>query len=299
MQAEQRDLISILKKAYPDLRSSEQKVADFIFDHPDDVPRLNITELAKRCDTSESTVTRLCHSIEVAGYGELKILLAHRLASGGITTIPQSIKENDDLRIITEKMLYVFSDTIKSTYEVLDISELEKAVEKIYKAERLYFYGVGGSGSIARVAHHLFLKAGIVSTVYDDGYMQAVSAALLKKGDVAIGISHSGSTKDIVGALEIAKKAGAHTIAITGNQDSAIIDTADIKLVTFFKEDPIYGDFMEAKIGQLFIIDLLYIGVVLRNIPAAMRNLEDTAAAIWDRSYIPSLIGVVPRRKSE
>lgn len=298
MQDGKRDLISALRKAYPLLRSSEQKVADFIFDHPEEVPHLNITELAKRSDTSEATVTRLCHSIEISGYGELKLLLTHNLASGGITAIPQSIKENDDPRTISEKLLYVFTDTIKSTFDALDITELERAIELLATSKKIYFYGIGGSGGIARIAHHLFLKAGILSTVYEDGYMQAVSAALLQKGDVAVGISHAGSTKDVVEALSIAKNAGANTIAITGNDNSEIIKVADVKLVTFFNEEPIYGDFMEAKIGQLYIIDLLYIGILLRDVPAAEKQIRKTAMAIWERSYLPKYLGIGPAKKS-
>ncbi len=298
MQEEKKDVISLIRKAYPALRSSEQKVADFIFGHPEEVPHLNITELAKRSDTSEATVTRLCHSIEISGYGELKLLLTHNLASSGITAIPQTIKENDGTHTVSEKLLYVFSDTIKGTFDALDISELEKAIEVLATANRIYFYGIGGSGGIARIAHHLFLKAGIFSTVYDDGYMQAVSAALLQKGDVVVGISHAGSTKDVVEALAIAKSTGASTIAITGNEDSEIIKVADIKLVTSFKEEPIYGDFMEAKIGQLYIIDLLYIGILLRDVPAAKKHIKQTAHAIWDRSYLPKYLGMGPAEKN-
>ena len=56
-------------------------------------------------------------------------------------------------------------------------------------------------------------------------------------------------------------------------------------LFTFSKEEPIYGDFMEGKASQLFIINLLYIGILLKNIPAFTNYLEETAKAIWDKSY--------------
>ncbi len=176
---------------------------------------------------------------------------------------------------------------------------MEKAIEVLATANRIYFYGIGGSGGIARIAHHLFLKAGIFSTVYDDGYMQAVSAALLQKGDVVVGISHAGSTKDVVEALAIAKSTGASTIAITGNEDSEIIKVADIKLVTSFKEEPIYGDFMEAKIGQLYIIDLLYIGILLRDVPAANnKTIKHTDTPFGIAAICPSIWGWAPRRRT-
>jgi RpiR family carbohydrate utilization transcriptional regulator len=280
-----RQLISIIKTAYSSLRSSEQRVADFILGNSDDVPTLNITELAIKSVTSEATVSRFCRAIGLSNYRELRLLLMSNLASERIATIPENINENDNTRIIADKLLYVFSETLRDTHRVLDEMRIDRAVDSIVKSKKVYFYGVGGSGAIARIAHHLFLKAGIVNTVYDDGYMQAVSAALLRRGDLAFGISHSGNTKDVVSALELAKKNGATTIALTGNKASAITQVADIKLVTIFNEEPIYGDFMEAKVGQLYIINILYISLILRNLPSSLDPIEKTAAAIWDRSY--------------
>jgi len=274
-----------LKQKYPSLRSSEKRVADYISKNPDDIANFSITELAQRCSTSETTVNRLCHSIGFSGYSQMKISLTQNLAQSNVKTIPGDIKKGDKIIDAAEKLKYCLTLAIEHTFEILNISELNRAIESILKAERIYFYGIGGSGYVAQIAHHLFLKAGIFNTACDSGYMQAVTAALLSRRDLAIGISHFGDTKDVVKALEIAKGKGATTIAITGNRESAIVKKADINLFTFSKEEPIYGDFMEGKASQLFIIDLLYIGILLKNIPAFTDYLEETAKAIWDKSY--------------
>jgi len=276
-----------LKQKYSGLRSSEKRVADYILENPEDIANLSITELAQKCSTSETTVNRLCHSIGYSGYSQMKISLTQNLAQSTLKTIPGDIKEGDSIIDAAEKLKYCLTYALEHTFEILDISELNRAIESILKAEKVYFYGIGGSGYVARIAHHLFLKAGIFNTACDSGYMQSVTAALLSRRDLAIGISHSGDTKDVVKALEISRKKGATTIAITGNRQSAIVSRADINLFTFSKEEPIYGDFMEGKASQLFIIDLLYIGILLKNIPAFTGYLEETAKAIWDKSYHP------------
>ncbi len=274
-----------LKQKYSSLRSSEKRVADYISKNPKDIASFSITELAQRCSTSETTVNRLCHSIGYSGYVQMKISLTQNLAQSNVKTIPGDIKKGDKIIDAAEKLKYCLTLAIEHTFEILNISEFNRAIESILKAERIYFYGIGGSGYVAQIAHHLFLKAGIFNTACDSGYMQAVTAALLSRRDLAIGISHFGDTKDVVKALEIAKGKGATTIAITGNRKSAIVKNADINLFTFSKEEPIYGDFMEGKASQLFIIDLLYIGILLKNIPAFTNYLEETAKAIWDKSY--------------
>lgn len=282
---DKKNFFERLKRKYPDLRSSEKRVADYILKNPEDIANFSITELAQKCSTSETTVNRLSRSIGYSGYTQMKIVITQDLAQKTLKTIPGDIKEGDSIIDAAEKLKYCLTSAIEHTFEILNISELNRAIESILKAERIYFYGIGGSGYVARIAHHLFLKAGIFNTACDSGYMQVITAALLSRRDLAIGISHSGDTKDVVKALEIAKEKGATTIAITGNRQSAIVSRADINLLTFSKEEPIYGDFMEAKVSQLFIIDLLYIGILLKNIPAFTDYLEETAKAIWDRSY--------------
>lgn len=279
------DFFDRLKQKYPDLRKSEKRIADFILNDAEIAINSSITELASKSSVSEATINRLCHSLDYSGYGQMKIAIVQQLVNQKIRNIPKDIKAEDKIDEVAKKLSYSLINAIDSTLSIIGISELTHAINSIQQADRIYFYGIGGSGATAKIAHHLFLKAGILNYVYEDGYMQAVSAALLTKRDVVLGISHSGETKDIVEAIRIAKEKGATTIAITGNKDSAIASEADINLFTFSNEVPIYGDFMEARISQVFIIDLLYIGILLNNIPAFTEYLKETAQAIWNRSF--------------
>ena len=266
------------------LRSSEMKVAAFVAAHPEEVARLSISELARRSETSEATVNRLSRSMGYEGYGDLKLDLHRGVVSGSIKNIPSDIDAHDSLPTVADKLSQSLNRALKGTLDTISIGEVSRAVESIIKADRIYIYGIGGSGYVAEIAHHLFLKAGILNTAYGDGYMQAVSSALVTSRDLVIGISHSGATRDVITALKNAHEQGATTIAITGNPDAQVLLHADIPLVTTSQEEPIYGDFMEAKICQLFVIDLLYIGVLLKDVPVHKRHLEGTARAIWDRS---------------
>ncbi len=268
----------------PDLRSSERKVAAFIADRTQEVARLSITELARRSKTSEATVNRLSRSLGYAGYRDMKLDLVRNAVSGTIRNIPRDIKVGDDLPAVAQKLADSLDRAVSGTLRTISITEVARAVESIVKAEHIYFYGIGGSGYVSEIAHHLFLKAGIINTAYGDGYMQAVSSALVTSRDLVVGISHSGATRDVITALKAAHDHGATTIAITGNPNARILDYADIRLVTVSHEEPIYGDFMEAKVCQLFVIDLLYIGALLKDVPVFTRQLEATARAIWDRS---------------
>jgi len=138
---------------------------------------------------------------------------------------------------------------------------------------------------VAQDAQHKFLRIGFNCNAYIDTHMQASMAALLKKGDVAVGISHSGQTKDIVSAIRIANAAGATTICITNYPASQIAQESKIKLFTSSRETTLRSGAIASRIAQLSVIDVLYIGVVLKKYQTAMECLEKTRKAVSDKRF--------------
>jgi D-sedoheptulose 7-phosphate isomerase len=65
---------------------------------------------------------------------------------------------------------------------------------------------------------------------YDNVFARLVEA-MASEGDVVIGLTTSGMSKNIVNGLQAAKAAGATTIAFTGNGGGAVADVADVVLV--------------------------------------------------------------------
>ncbi|MNP24006.1 HTH-type transcriptional regulator RpiR [compost metagenome] len=104
-------------------------------------------------------------------------------------------------------------------------------------------------------------------------------------GDVAVGISISGSTKDTIDSLNLAKQAGAQIIVITSNARSPITKLADIVLLMVGRENPLQGSSLSAKISQLAIIDILNVGVSLKIKDEALKYRELTARAITEKLY--------------
>lgn len=101
------------------------------------------------------------------------------------------------------------------TLHLLNDAALEQAVKALQEANRIEFYGNGGSGIIATDAYHKFMRTGISCIAHTDSYFRIMGVGLLSKNSVVIGISHSGSNKGLLEALEVAKARGAKIIAIT------------------------------------------------------------------------------------
>jgi RpiR family carbohydrate utilization transcriptional regulator len=265
-------------------RQSEQRVGEYILTHPREVISLPITELAEAIGVSEATIVRMCKKIGFRGFHELKIGLASENVQP-LQTVHEQIQEGDNMESIIRKVFAANIQAMNSTLNVLPVRDLTLAVDALSDARQIHFYGVGGSGSIAQDAAHKFMKTGKPVAAYSDTHMQVMAASLLEKGDVVVGISHSGSSRDIIEALELAREKGATTIGLTHYAKSPIDKVLDIKLCTASNETFYRTESTSSRIAQLSIIDALFIGVSLRNPQKAIDNIQSTREAITTKRF--------------
>src|SRR5690606_41943311 len=102
--------------------------------------------------------------------------------------------------------------TIQRLHQVkaqLQSPQVAAAAIALSNARRVEFYGFGASGAVAIDAQHKFFRLQVATAAYSDPHMQAMSAVTLGPYDVAVAISHTGRTKELLhsASLEIG---GAH-----------------------------------------------------------------------------------------
>jgi DNA-binding MurR/RpiR family transcriptional regulator len=269
---------------YDTLRTAEQRVADFILKHAEELIYLTVTELAERTQTSESTVVRLCQKIGYKGYQEFKIMLARDLV-GPTETVYEQISPHDSLEALTAKVFQANAQALKDTREVLSGEELKRAVDALGSARRIEIYGIGGSAPLALDAYHKFMKLGLAAVWLNDGDLMAMSSTLLQPGDVALGISHTGGSRDVCDAMENAAEAGATTICITHRATSPITKVSKIRLFTAAKETAFGSDATSSRIAQLTIIDVLYAGIANVDYETSLNRIQRTRSASAGKRY--------------
>src|SRR3954447_3249757 len=127
--AHHRAPVSVLVRvrgAMPSLRPAEQRVAEAVLSDPAGVSESSITAVAKRCQTSETTVLRFCRAIGLAGYPELRIALARAALweesgeSPGPPTTGQ-IDPGDSLADVVAKITHADGCAIADTAAALDL----------------------------------------------------------------------------------------------------------------------------------------------------------------------------------
>ena len=185
-----QNLINIITDALPGLNKSETKVALVILADPDAATSSSIATLAKKASVSEPSVNRFCKRFDATGFPDFKLKLAKSLVSG-IRFVNRNVNPDDDVTSYTPK---IFDSTINDLALVRDkISHavVNNVVDKLIQAKRIYFFGLGTSGSVARDAENKFFRFNLPVSFHDDVLMMRMLASTGTTGDVFFVISHT------------------------------------------------------------------------------------------------------------
>ncbi|WP_096199027.1 MurR/RpiR family transcriptional regulator [Bacillus sp. FJAT-45350] len=276
---ENKHCIARIRASYPLFSDKEKMVADYIIDNPNKIIHSTINQIAENLEIAEATVFRFCKRIGFKGYQAMKIALASELVTP-IQDIHETIEENDDEKTVAEKVFKSNIRTLEETLQVFEQKSFSKAVQAMLKANRVEFYGSGGSGIIALDANHKFMRTGIQTAAYTDSHLQLMSLSQLTTDDVVVLISHSGTSRDILLALELAKEYGIMTIAITTLAKSPLSQGADISLYTVSQETEFRSEALASRLAQLSIIDALYVNISIGRKDLMKPSLQKLREAI-------------------
>ncbi len=286
-----KPVLSVLirvRGALPNLRPAELRVANAVLADPAGISESSITAVARQCQTSETTVLRFCRAIGLAGYPDLRIALAR--AAQGEEAVNHNgaamngvIGPDDSLADVVAKIAHADARAVEDTAATVDLSKLSDAVEAVAKARRIDIYGIGASALVGHDLHQKLHRIGLVSFMWEEGHLALTSAAVLRADDVAVGISHTGTTLDTIDALRVAQRRGATTIVVTNYAKSPIATGADIVLTTAARETTFRSGAMASRIAQLALIDCLFAGVAQRSYSEALESLESTYDEVRSR----------------
>lgn len=279
--------ITIIKEMLDILRPSERKVADYILKEPEKAIKLTIAELAKASQSSEAAIIRLCKRLKIKSFSELKIRIAGDLQKPAAEKY-YDILPNESMKDVVSKVSNNNIQAIRETMDLVDYEELEKAVEAISNCRQLFIYGVGASGIIAQDAHQKFMRINVNCKTYTDFHLAAVAAANTDPADVVLGISHSGTTKEVVEVFELAKGNASTMISITKYGHSLLSKLADIRLFTSASQESVFRSAaMASRMAQLNIIDVLFVALASHRYEATIKHLNKTREAIQTHKVNP------------
>lgn len=261
--------------------SAERMVVRFILEYPKESSSYTIHQLAAASFSSASTIVRLCKKTGFSGYKEFqKALIAELIIrEESDNAYSEEIQREDRLEELIAKITYKNITSLEKTRKLMDEAVLEQCVVLLEQCRNICFFGIGSSLLVAQDAYMKFLRVDKVCFIHNDWHVQQLYAKNMTSKDLAIVISYSGLTEEMVTCAKIAKERGASVIAITRVADSKLARVVDYKLYVAASEFLIRSGAMSSRISQLNVVDILYTAYL-------NRHFEEAAIQV-KKTYIP------------
>lgn len=274
-----KNILTLISNKLPTMSKSHKLIGNYIMENSEKVINMTATSLGEKIGISESTVVRFANELGFKGYPELQKALRNL-----IKTKMTSVQRIDisDMTIGDDVVKDVMTNDIenlKTSVELLDRKEFDKASDMISNADSVYIVGVRSSSMLANfLYYYLDLIMDNVNLVITTGAGEIFEQIRrIGKNDVIIGITfprYSSRTKE---CLEIAKNSGADIVAITDTEDSPISEIADS--VLFVKSD--MASFVDSLVAPLSVINALIVSVG-RKKKDSLKNTFKRLEELWE-----------------
>jgi RpiR family carbohydrate utilization transcriptional regulator len=291
-------MLERIRASIPALPPAEQRVAKLLLADPRSFATLPVAELAERAHVSKPTVVRFCRSVGYDGLADFKLKLAGSV-NEGVPFVHRSVDDDDKagdivVKVVDNAVAALLRYRNAAAHQSVEraIAALADAGRRSGEGARIEFYGVGNSGIVAQDAQHKFFRLGVNAHAVSDSHVQVMSATMLKPGDVAVVISNSGRSKDLIDVADIARRRGAMVITITASGsplalDSRVAGASGILLAADHPEDADRYSPMVSRLLHLMIVDILTTGVALRLGSAQLRPaLQAVKKNLRERRYV-------------
>lgn len=275
------DVLQYIKQNYEGFTDSEKLIADYLLETKESIITMSAKEIASITKTSAPTVVRFAKKMGFNSLIEMKLKLSISLDKIEQATQFQYLEGELGTKNIIFSIKNSIDSIMQQTVDLLKEEELDKAIELLINAKNIYIYSIGVSALVGQDFYYKLSRINKRCISHIDPHLQITSSVLMEPGDVAIAISYSGETKEVIKCVQNAKKRGIPVIAITKvSINNKIADLSDVVLQVPAVEKSLREGAISSRISQLSIIDMLFIGMARNNIKEVEEKLIETKKAV-------------------
>jgi DNA-binding MurR/RpiR family transcriptional regulator len=260
------------------LTGTDRLIAEYVLADPEKVIISSVRALAENCGASAGAIVGFCRRMGLAGFADFRIALARDLAQSGLPA--GQVQDNGSL---LDKVFQVHVHSLRETLQVNPVAQFERIAQVIDKAHRVELFSIGLSYPVAYTTYCKLLLLGMRAAAHADSHVQLIAATQLAKGDVAIGISLSGTTRETVQCLKIARSKGATTIGLTNALKSPITTHSDFCLYATPSEIKYFQAPLASRVTQLALIDALFVSLALKHKSRTATQLQRSGEELLKR----------------
>ena len=246
----QQNILAIIESHLDKMTDLEQRIGHYFLDPNSIQEDLSSLQVAQTLHISQAALTRFAKKCGFKGYREFNFQY--------LQDLQKAQTESDNMQSsLSRHVLYNYNQIHQQTKELIDEEKLERVAQIIEEADRVYFFGTGSSGLVARDMKLRFMRLGVVCEALTDQDGFAWTTSILDKNCLVIGFSLSGQTQSIIDSLIDAKNMGAKTILVTGQPEKIQEDFTEVVPVAL-QSKPEFILRISAQFPMLLIIDLIY-----------------------------------------
>ena len=268
------DYLIKINQRMPEFTPSDKKIADFIVDNPRLVLNSNTQQLASMVDTSQSAIIRFVKKIGYKGYVDLKLDIAKSLEADANQIEDEVIRGGESTQTIVSKSKNNVLSAVEKTFALLDDEVIENSIKYLVEAGDIYLAGVGSSGLVCEDFLYKLQRAGQKAYYQRDAHTNLALITNIKKDDILVCISYSGTTKEVIIAADYAKNIGAKVITITKGSNTRLSKLSDqVLLIPEIEKEMRFGA-VSSRLSSQIATDILYYGYLADNMNDVTENLK-------------------------
>ena len=243
------DIATIIDLHFKELTELEQEIARYFLQPETIQDDLSSQQVTQKLHISQAALTRFAKKCGFTGYREFVFQYQHQASKPDTHSHKHSP--------LTKRVLRSYSIMREQTQDLIDEEQLERVAQLIDDAERVYFFGTGSSGLIAREMKLRFMRLGVVCEALTDQDGFAWTTSIMDENCLVLGFSLSGTTQSVLDSLLDAKEMGAKTILFTSAPNKNSQAYTETVLVASHSQSS-YIQRISAQLPMLILIDLIY-----------------------------------------
>jgi RpiR family transcriptional regulator, carbohydrate utilization regulator len=248
----------LIQGMLPTLKRAQRRIAEAVVGDPEQFVSHSISELAADYGVSAGSIVIFCKSLGLRGFPALKIALARELSEPVLLSGKQKEQPNN-LPFTVQGVFERHVESLRQTLKLNPPDSLDAAVKSLLKTRRIVLFSIGLSYPVAYSLYARLRFIGLPAFIEFDSHLQVAAAAEINPGDVGFAVSVSGSTRETVECLRLAKERRATTICITNSIGSPLAQAADIPLYAAPSAVKYFQAPLASRVTQLAIADVLLV----------------------------------------
>lgn len=241
-----KSVVEIIESNYDNFTEVEKNIADF-FIHNDKKEKFSSKDLSAKLFVSQASLSRFSQKCGFRGYREFIYQY-----------MEDFVEKKEDITGNVSQVLNTYQELLNKTYSLVDESQIKRIISYINKLDKVFVCGKGSSGLAANEMEFRFMRIGVNIDSITDSDQMKMRAVFHSENSLAIGLSISGKTEEVLYYLSEAHKKNAKTILITSQNREKYKKYCDEVVLVPSLQHLNHGNVISPQFPLSIMVDLLY-----------------------------------------